>query len=196
MYGVPLQNQCNPHIFFSIRLRKVHTDRLWLGLEKVNGSWKWIPTNETLIHSNWNADFSPSPSHSCAFLNKTTLKWGTSDCNQLGTPICHLSRFNEDRTEEDKIFYEKVFLPTIDEFLSQETCVSVNNENICLRFVKLQMNFTAATDFCANRFGLTRSGAYPYFLTNETVVKQLIKVMDVTAAQELIDMVSKWRVSL
>ena len=168
------------------------TGLYWLGLEKANDSWKWMPTNESLIYANWNADSSPNPSHSCAFVNKTTLNWQTDDCNQHGTPICQLSKTKEEMTKEEKLTIEKWthFSPTIDDFISQETCVTVNNEHICLRFVKLQMNFTAATDFCANRFGLTRSSAYPHFLTNETVLKQLIKVMDVTTAKELVEMVS------
>ena len=128
-----------------------------------------------VVYSNWRPW--RNSAHSCAYV--VNGRWESANCNDLGKPLCELSL-----PEEDLIFPNKrPPSPTIDDLISQELCIVVNDEKLCMRFVKLQLNFASASDFCANRLNLKWSGSR--LPSGKNVTNAVIKLMDEASADQM-----------
>lgn len=140
-----------------------------------------------VVYSKWTPNSNINPSHSCAFYvssPKNVARWVTRDCNDFGTPFCELSM-----PDEDPIFPGRVPpSPTTEDLISPEVCMDVNDERLCMRLVRLQLNFASARYFCANKFNMTWSGKP--LPSGENITNAVIKLMDETTVDKMLQEVS------
>ena len=109
-----------------------------MGLEYVNGSWMWESTKEALIYSNWDKDADVEGNRTFAYVNtKASGLWKTANADQLGLPICEYSALLKPKP------------PSVSDFVSSQVCNVIDGDNVCFRFVQLQMNHDASREFCA-----------------------------------------------
>ena len=107
-------------------------------MEYVNGSWIWESTKEPSIYTNWDKNAQVGGDRSFAYVNATAKRlWHTADADQLGLPICEYSALLKPKP------------PSVSDFVSSQVCNVINGDNVCFRFVQLQMNHDASRELCA-----------------------------------------------